>query len=831
MTVKEPPGSFQTANPSADNEPVRPRLIVFHGGQKWEYSLDKAEISLGWDSQCDIVLPYKGTVKVQARLRWTDQGFEIETTGPVGSLLYRGQGFQRRLLKNGDQLRIKRKRLYDPLISLLYQDQPQGQVVPGQEAPVMATSLNLGEQVVTIGRGAENKLVLGHPLVSRHHAILYYDNAKSEAYLKDLGSFAGTFANGQRLKPFQPVAIQEDQQFQVAGYVLVLTGRDLISAGAVITRLDALNLYLKVEPAQKLLLENVSISIQAGEMVALVGESGAGKSSLMKGLNGVQPVTHGRVLVNNQDFYRNFGAYRVSLGYVPQAPTIHEELSTERALRYIARLRLPADTSRQEIEAAVYRALADVDLSKHHLTRISRLSGGEKKRLTIAAELLAESPLFFLDEPTSGLDPFRDKEIMWILRKLADQGRIIVLVTHANENIELCDKVAFLAAGGKLCFYGSPAEALTFFEAARFSDIYEKVSKPRLAVFWQNRFHQSGYYQDGLRAKLAEIAPSFSDKPASPLPASPLQTGFRAAGKGHPRFSSWRQLGILTERYAELTWRDHKNLWFLMLQPLVIGIVLGLVSKTHLFEEAGLLVNAQTSLLFLANSAIWMGAHNASETLSREKSIYQRERLVNLRIWPYVASKFLVLGALSFLQSFILNWLLLLFVGFPGSGVFFSGGVEMWLTVWLTQLAALAMGLMVSAIDFSLLLPILLVMQTLLAGVIFPLSGPIQAGSYLTIARWSIDSLGTTADFNAAYYQLQPAAGIGPVPAVGLDNFDPNSYDDYPDPLKLAGEARLSRASHLLGRWSLLVGLGLGFLGLTCYLLKRQDRAGLHRNL
>src|SRR5215212_9955949 len=219
-------------------------------------------------------------------------------------------------------------------------------------------------------------------------------------------------------------------------------------------------------------LHDVGFTIGAGELLAIVGGSGAGKSTLLDAIAGVRAADEGSVLYDGVDYYRNLGAYRSSLGYVPQEDIIHRELSLASTLRYSAGLRLPPATPRAERERAVADSLDALDLSERAGVRVGSLSGGQRKRASIAVELLTRPHVFFLDEPTSGLDPATGAELMRQLRRLADSGRTVVLTTHTPDDIAICDKVVFLARDGHLAFVGTPQEAKRYFDVDDYEEVY-----------------------------------------------------------------------------------------------------------------------------------------------------------------------------------------------------------------------------------------------------------------------------------------------------------------------------------------------------------------------
>ncbi len=210
---------------------------------------------------------------------------------------------------------------------------------------------------------------------------------------------------------------------------------------------------------------------------------------------GYQQADHGNVLINGTDFYSHIEAFRSDIGFVPQDDIIHRELPIQRALTYAARLRMPEDTESFEREGRIFEVVDELALTQHINTPVSRLSGGQRKRVSIGVELLTRPGLLFLDEATSGLDPGTETQMMKLFRHLADNGRIVMLVTHATKNVMICDKVAFMAPGGYLAFYGPPEEALTYFGAKEFDEIYFKL-EDKSGEEWGNMFlaysHQSG---------------------------------------------------------------------------------------------------------------------------------------------------------------------------------------------------------------------------------------------------------------------------------------------------------------------------------------------------
>ncbi len=321
-----------------------------------------------------------------------------------------------------------------------------------------------------IGRDPSNYLPLNHPTVSSRHARI--DKRGHQLLIQDLGSTNGTFINGRRITQ---AVLNAGDVVQIGPFKLVWDAQQerLAQAIGLGHRLDALNLGLEVGKG-KMILNKINMCVLPGEFVSLVGGSGAGKSTLLKALNGFSQANHGQMLLDGEEFYSRLDLYRSQMGYVPQDDIIHMDLPVDVALRYAARLRLPGH-GEEEIEKRVQEALTQVDMVEHRHKKVKVLSGGQRKRVSIAVELLAKPTMFFLDEPTSGLDPGLEKQMMQDLNRLADTGTTVVLVTHATANIEECDHVAFLDKG-LMTYYGPPREALNFFDVSDFADIYRRLS-------------------------------------------------------------------------------------------------------------------------------------------------------------------------------------------------------------------------------------------------------------------------------------------------------------------------------------------------------------------
>jgi len=435
--------------------------------------------------------------------------------------------------------------------------------------------IKLDDAEITIGRMPDNKVVLPHPQVSGYHARMARENGSYRIY--DLGSTNHLYVNSQVVTNH---LLKMGDDIRIGPYKLVYESTRLMEYDeSKYIRIDALNLKKSGNNAD-VLLNNISLSIPPRTFVALVGGSGAGKSMLLDALSGLRPAHQGRVLYNGQDYYRNLAAFSSQLGYVPQDDIVHRDLTVERALYYAARMRLPGDFTDEQIQQRINEVLEDVEMTDRRALLVKKLSGGQRKRVSIALELLANPSLFFLDEPTSGLDPGLDLKMMFLLRKLADKGHTILLVTHATNNINVCDYVCFLAPGGRLAYFGPPEKAKAYFSKTEFAQIYNSLEptkeNPNLLEEAEARFKLSPDYQEYV-AKPLQDTPA-GNNGANGSGGQPEVKESKKPGRGNP----WKQFLLLSTRHMELLRNNMGNLLILLLEAPLIAILLMVLARVEL---------------------------------------------------------------------------------------------------------------------------------------------------------------------------------------------------------------------------------------------------------
>ncbi|MFB2818112.1 ATP-binding cassette domain-containing protein [Umezakia ovalisporum] len=631
-------------------------------------------------------------------------------------------------------------------------------------------SISLKERSTILGRDPTANLQIIAPTISRKHAVIEYLNP-GEYILYDC-STNGIFVNDIKING--KIRLNSGAIIKIPPYTLVLQGDELVTSdtGSHI-RLDAKNIFktIKTRNHTKVLLNQISLPIEPGQLVAFVGGSGAGKSTLMQTLLGIQPTTEGTVYINGENLRHKFNIYRNQIGYVPQSDILHKELKVVEALKYSAKLRLPPDA---DIDLIIEQTLSQIEMLASRDVFVKNLSGGQLKRVSIGVELLVDPKLFFLDEPTSGLDPGLDKKMMQLLRKLANQGRTIILVTHATGNINLCDRIAFLGQGGNLCYFGSFEDACIFFnlEKCDFADVYIKLDNQEVVMTTAEQFKRSPYQTQYIDQRLGINASKI-------IKAMPRQV---QASLGY-------QTLILAQRHLQLIVRDRINLIIsLITAPIAILLInLAIADQEPLIlgseADPGVAPLAQTVVFVFTCTAIWVGLASSLQEIVKEKDIYLRERLVNLSFFAYLSAKVLVLSGIACLQTTIMVTAILMSFAVPKSlTIPWFWGVS--ITSFLTLLSCLCLGLTVSAsvknsTQANSALVMLLLPQIILSGVLFQTQGISKYLSWLTISRWSVGAYGSLVNINALVPEptlLPKGTTIAP-PFVITDVYDPSWYN------------------------------------------------------
>ena len=583
----------------------------------------------------------------------------------------------------------------------------------------------------SIGRAENCDIRLKNVAVSRYHAGIR--NANGQYYVFDNGSTNGVFVNGSRIQ--KSYHLSNKDIFTVLNTTFIYDGNVVyykVNPEGIALEIHDLNKDVPAKGGKKTILDKVSLSIEPNEFVAIIGGSGAGKTTLMTAMSGFDSKVTGRVYCNGTNLRENFQTLKNIIGFVPQQDIIYENITLKKMLYYTAKMKMPEDTSTAEIDARIEEVLGMVELSEHKDTYIRRLSGGQKKRASIAVELLANPGLFFLDEPTSGLDPGTEEHLMRTLSKLSkEQEKTIIMVTHTINNLDLCDKVIIMGYGGRLCYCGSPAGIKDFFQTDDLVKVYDIITADPKG--WESRFKMSGINQ------VSEHTAESNGEAIKPR-----------------KVNGFTQLGILVRRYTTLIMNDMQRLALIFGQPLIIGLLLTLVAGPDIYQK---FTETQSILFTLMSGGIWMGLLNTIQEVNKERVILKREYMGNLKLPVYMLSKYIVQGVISLVQAVILVVTFVVVKGTPNcKGVIISNAtVEIIVLIFLTIYASAGMGLLLSSITKSAdramaIAPFVLIIQLIFSGILFELTGATDKISYVTFSRWAMESIGSTCDLN----ELEP---------------------------------------------------------------------------
>ena len=757
----------------------------------------------------------------------------------------------------------------------------------------------LQSNVISIGRTPDNQIVVTHPQVSSKHAQIVKEG--DQLFLEDKGSANGTFVRGQRLAAGQRVPVANGEKVFIGPMPLlihiqesrvnVVVEDSAAWAGKPLYEIEAWDLFLQVpdrdnKAQMKVLLDHVSFKALPGDMIALMGPSGAGKTTLLMALNGYLPPTSGQVRINGEDLYTIYDALRGSIGYVPQDDIVHPELTVFEAVKYSARFRLPPDYSEEEIDRRVDETLRDLGLEGVRNLQIGKpekkvLSGGQRKRVNIALELVTDPVILFLDEPTSGLAADDTTALISLLSELTKKtGKTIVMTIHqpAKDEFEKFNLCFIMGYGGIPTYFGPSGDpAYNFFGTilSRANQPHKRVDNPRdmfdmlnvrerlvLADMQRADPNASRLQARGEAAK-AWRAEFFRNE--NPL-FQQMFSGRRAIGTapgargvpGRADVKSMRQMGLLLSRYWKVKLRDRMGAAIMFLQAPIIGLMLWMVfggqasavpywclgamqelSTKNNMSQSGTsdLLNSMkpttdhtAAMFFVVVSAVWFGTSNAAREIVTERAIYLRERMVNLRLFNYVLSKFLLLSLFAIFQCTMLLAIVFFSLGFNGGPLAFlmELGNLIALAVNATALGLLISTSVSSAEAAMALTPIALIPQMVLGGLIVPMtSNPIlKLPMYLTPSRWG---------FEGAIANERLAILTDPAWTIDLHKPDLTSLPDFVVAGKFQCAIAQVASDSLNGAWgfgeyatlwlpsTVLFGMTFAMIVVLLIALKRRD--------
>jgi ABC-type multidrug transport system ATPase subunit/pSer/pThr/pTyr-binding forkhead associated (FHA) protein len=705
--------------------------LVVHAGANSRLIVEGQSAIVGRDDNVDFPLSNAKVSRHHVSIEHVEGRWVASDLSSSNGTFYRGKRIDTLTISAKTVLLLGGEKGVEIRLELVEGDSSSGPRDSIAKLPAELGRISLGSRT-RMGRGASNDLRIDDMLLSLWHAEIVI-NKQGLHEVVDLDSANGTFVNSVRVKRH---VLQIGDLVEFGKSSLVFTGSALEPGDS----LDGYGLVasqMSVVIGGKKLLDNVSFELKPSSVTAVIGPSGAGKSTVLNALTGKLPLSGGQVLFGSKDLIRDYDQLKSKIGFVPQSDLIHSNLTTQQALNYGAALRFPKDTTKQEQHARVERVLVELGLEHRKDLRIEKLSGGQRKRASVALELLTEPVLLFLDEPTSGLDPGLDRQVMQLLRDLADKGKTVVIVTHSTINLDLADDIVIMAPGGKLAYFGAPSAVMKTFKANSWPEVFDHLTSDEVDI------------ADRSQAKFFGFKPNRAQE--TQLANTPLQGWFK-------------QFLVLSKRYLSVIAADRGYTMFLGLLPFALSAV-GLLtgSKFGLGEGSENLRNlnpdARSILLILLLGTTFIGASSSIQEIVRERVIFLRERSVGLRVSAYIASKIAVLGMIVTLQVLIFAGITIGSRPSPSEGLLIqSGFAELLVALVLVGICSMVIGLVVSALvsTSEMTMPILVVLtmvQIVFSGAVpLGLDGILEKVGFLIPAYWAMNMLSSTVDMNRLNY-------------------------------------------------------------------------------
>ena len=817
-------------------------LTIFEGNQPPRTinlgSFGKGCIYFGRDPRSDIVFTSPLVSTEHGRFVYRNGLWAIED-----KVVYKGQPSTNGLIYNN--MRINGRNIFDG--DFIRIDDKNGGVSSGVLFVFSSSGTSsrwtstpvASNNRITIGRDNRCSIVLPHVSVSKLHATITRE--RDGYYISDNNSTNGVIVNNRRIRG--KIKLHEKDVIVITNTKLIFTSKDIYYCsyknGISVV---ASNIVIERSSGRKhfVTCNHVDLDIKPGELVAIIGGSGAGKSTVLNAMCGYLPPNQGEVYINGVELYKNIDSIKKLIGYVPQSDIVYDNLTLYDMLKYAAKLRLPEDTSPQEMEAAISRAIKTVDLEEKKDSFIKSLSGGQRKRASIAVELLPDPNLIFLDEPASGLDPGTERSLMKSLRAMADSGKTVILVTHSTLQLKMCDKIVFMGKGGNLTFYGSYDEALKFFNVANIVDVYSMITDH--ADFW--------------KAKYEKMNPPVRRAATAPPPAAKADK------------NKFKQLIVISMRYLKLICNDRQRLLLLIGQAPLLAILIGIVTTESFLVTQ---ITTKVVLFALSCAAFWVGMFNTIQEVCKERKILRREYMTGLSLTSYISSKMIVMAAMTFIQSLLLTvtfftTVSIRFQNLPKpkelvipEGVFGLGIVEIFISVYLAALASAAMGLCVSSFfnnpDRAMTVaPILILPQILFSNTLIPLSDNflMKLISSCITSKWSVQSMASSVDIGAKQSSVQNTLesneqfknlqgfgkDIGDITTIVKETYGVDISDKIPEIptadsfpateiegivpiISIANEPEKSAKLNLLLSWLMLIVFTIAFLALARLVLSK----------
>ncbi len=480
--------------------------------------------------------------------------------------------------------------------------------------------------------------------------------------------------------------------------------------------IDNVSEQVQIGNKTKTILSNLSLSIERGEFIAIVGCSGAGKTTLMNILSGYSKPSKGNIYIEGLDLLENEEYFKGRIAYVPQEEILDQSLTLYKSLEYSLKLRIK-NVSKRESKKTIHHILKILELFHVKNTMIRNLSGGEKKRASIATEMLSDPNLFLLDEPTSGLDANIEKKIMRQLREIADTGKTIVITAHTVSNLNLCDKVLFMGTSGRICYYGPYKDIFKYFGVQEFVDIYDLLKED--SATWYKKYKEN--------QKKIELPEEMKiDK--------------------KERVGFFCQTITLVRRYLSSLINNKLMLLLLLGQALLMGSLICVA-----VEKKGFLNPMTSSMMCVAFTlaSMWLGLFNTIQEIVKERDMLKKEYMSGLNFASYIVSKIIVVAFLCLYQAITCVTIVYFHLSpRPEDVLVFNTLVALIVNFFLVAFSTSIIGLFISSLvkdskTTLILSPLYMMIQMLFSGMFVPFVKLTENISYFTSGRWGFESFGT----------------------------------------------------------------------------------------
>lgn len=598
-----------------------------------------------------------------------------------------------------------------------------------------------------IGRHEDCEVRIDGYQVAEKHAVVERRGDRWE--LRDLGHSDGTFQGGKRVRrtPLAALSVFDiaDHRFQISKDELELVVTPLGKCDLVVHDLSAVT--KNASPR----LTKMSLVQRERTVLAVLGPSGAGKSSLFSALLGELKTDGGHLYFEGLDVRTHREQLRSQLGFVPQDDDMHRALTVESLLRFADRLRRPSD--RGSGDDVVLDVCEQLQLTKHIGKPVSKLSGGQRKRVSVALEMLSSPRLLMLDEPTSGLDPGMDRDVMEMLSGCADRGCTVALVTHATEHLHLADQVLVLAPGGSPVYCGPPDGVLRTLEVDTYADLMKllegKENKAKVDQL------VADYRGSAVVARAAEAVREAQAPRDEPTPEKE---------RGEVR-AFLHQLPILVARQVVLTFSGVAGVMPFVIAAIAAVIAAG-VSKNDVLRAGPAAEASMAALSILVTLCVLTGQALSYSNLVEEHRVIVREHRTGTVTAAVVLSKWLVFAVIALAQGAIAAGVFVWWRNSPEHAVTgMPSAVELMCGLMATSVAAMSLGLLISACCKDLKIAVtvtslVVVAQVALNGVTTSLAegGFTALAAKILPARWGLAATASTVDLNA----ISPVAAQQP---------------------------------------------------------------------